>query len=51
MERMERMNKRQSKNTNKWRKYEIEKSKLRDMNLSPVRYEAAIRELAERLKV
>jgi len=34
----------------KWREYETEKRKLQYQNLSPDEYEAAIRELCERME-
>ena len=35
----------------RWREYELRKKEIEDQDLSPAEYEAAIRALAERLKV
>jgi hypothetical protein len=35
----------------KWREYETEKRKIEERNLTPEQYEAAIKELCEKLKI
>lgn len=37
--------------SNKWHDYEMEKRKIKTMNLSSEEYDKAIQELTERLKV